>query len=410
MTQTLWRALVAVLVVDASSCCLPLTAADVFCDVTLSRGAVHSGRIIEWNAESLKILGQELHTLPMHEIAVVEFPAQPPSFTAGTYVVQSHGDRYAISSLRCADEEFGATWAAAALRPRLSFPLETVAGILFDLPPAKDVIYAQLARLSRTPHGRDTARLLTGDDLPGELIGIEGGLVEFDAPLGKSKLDQRRLQSLALDPELAAAAALPASRWVVVFRDGSRGTVKRLVSRDDFSLHLTPLTGDPYFVPWHAVSRLFQFTPRWRPLSARAPAEVVHTPYLSGTATMERDVNIARRPLSLRGREYVTGLGMTSRMAATYGIEREDEAFRAVVGIDDHSAGLGSATFHCDVDGENVWSSPEIDGAQGPLATPLIPLRGHRRMTLRVEFGKSGDIGDFADWCDAVILQTPPGD
>lgn len=410
MTRTLWRALVAVLVVNASSRCVPLMAADIYCDVTQSHGAVHSGRIIEWNAETLKILGDELHTLPISDIAVVDFPAQPLTFTAGTYVVQSHGDRYAITSPRCAGEQFAATWSSAPLRPRLSLPLETVAGILFDLPPARDVIYAQIARLSRSPRGRDTARLLTGDDLPGELIGIEGGLVEFDAPLGKSKLDQRRLQSLVLDPELAAAVALPASRWVVVFRDGSRGTVKRLVSRDDFTLHLTPLTGDPYFVPWHAVSRLFQFTPGWRPLSARAPAEVVHTPYLSGTAMIERDVNIARRPLSIRGREYVSGLGMTSRMAATYAIEQGDEAFRAVVGIDDHSAGLGSATFHCDVDGENVWSSPEIDGARGPLAMPLIPLRGHRRMTLRVEFGQSGDIADFADWCDAVVLQSPSGD
>ncbi len=417
MMRMLRRIFVVVVSVCAAAWGRPVTAADVFVDITLRRGETHSGRIIEWTSESVKLLGDELRTLLMSEVAAIDFPAQPLQFTAAAYVVQGHGDRYAIASPRSADEQLSASWANAPLRPRLSLPLETVSGILFDLPPARMVLYEQLARLSHAPRGQDTVRFLTGDDLAGELIGMDGGLIEFDAPLGLTKLDQRRLRSLALDPDLAVATELPAARWVALLRDGSRTTVKRIMPRDDATLHLTPLTGDGFFVPWHAVSRLCQFTPELQPLSRRRPAQIDHTPFLQETAASKldgnsvrnanitQDVNIARQPLSLRGREYVTGVGMTSRTAATYAIEPEDEAFRAIVGIDDFAGELGSATFHIDVDGVNLWSSPEVDRSRGPLATPVVELRGHQQFTLRVDFGPAGDIADIADWCDAIVLR-----
>ncbi|OYW18459.1 MAG: hypothetical protein B7Z55_10595, partial [Planctomycetales bacterium 12-60-4] len=262
------------------------------------------------------------------------------------------------------------------------------------------------AKLSRAPSGQDTVRFLTGDDLAGELVGIDGGLVEFEASLGRTKLDQRRLRALSLDPDLAVTPVLPAMRWVAVFRDGSRCTAKQLLPRDDFTLQLIPLTGEPFFIPWYDVARLCRFDATLLPLSERAPAEVAYTPFLQGAVDVERNANIQRQPLSVRGREYVSGIGMTSRMAATYAIEPEDEAFRALVALDDLALDKGSVTFHIDVDGKNVWSSPVINGQSAPLPTPVIDLQGKQRFTLRVDFGESGDVADIADWCDAQILRT----
>ena len=89
-------------------------------------------------------------------------------------------------------------------------------------------------------------------------------------------------------------------------------------------------------------------------------------------------------PITLRGTEFITGLGMHSRMAVTYqlrGIERE---FQATVGIDDIAQGAGSVVFAVELDGRRIWTSSEITGKSPLTSVGKIDLHGGKQLTLLV--------------------------
>jgi NPCBM/NEW2 domain len=321
--------------------------------------------------------------------------------------VLTTGDRIAVSSPRIADETFQGAWQRAPLRPEIKIPLEFVAGVLREVPPARSRLNDQLAQLSRAETGHDTLVFLTGDDLQGQLSGLDGGLVDFEAAIGRSRLDLRRLRTIALDPSLAAVPEKPAQYWIVQLTDGSRVTATDVVPRDDGTVRVQPVSGDPFFAVFHELTRLTRFSDQLVPLSSRTPTAVDYQPFFAGTAAPQTDRSLRRTPLMMRQCEFPTGIGMTSRMSVTYPVLPGDQSFRASVGIDDSAREQGSVRFELLLDDVAVWSSKEVDGHAEPLPTPLIELAGHQSLTLRVDFGRNGDIGDIANWCDAVVLRNP---
>ena len=98
---------------------------------------------------------------------------------------------------------------------------------------------------------------------------------------------------------------------------------------------------------------------------------------------------------------------MQSQSTIQYAIEPGDLALRAIVGIDDLAREQGAVIFRIELDGETVWNSGPVDGSTSPVPTPLIDLVRHQALTLAVDFGARGDVGDLADWADAAILRRP---
>jgi hypothetical protein len=120
-----------------------------------------------------------------------------------------------------------------------------------------------------------------------------------------------------------------------------------------------------------------------------------------------RNANVLHGPLSVRGTEFATGIGVHSRSSIYYALQGNERTFRAIVGIDDIAKGAGSVVFAVDLDGRNLWTSPEITGKSAPVALPDIKLQGGKLLTLTVEFGQLADVSDYADWCDAVFICDP---
>lgn len=395
-------------------CCVvavTATGAETTVQVVTRQGTEFEGVIAAWTAERLDIVGQSLHQLSTSELVALRFPQHRVQPAAGEYVVLTQGDRLAISALKIADEQLTATWRRAPLRPTLKIPLERVTGVLFDVPPAPREIFAQLGAVSGAPPGADRLRFLTGDELAGQLETVEGGLVTFRAALGATSLDQRRLRRLTLDPELADQSSPPESHWILLLTDGSRCTVRNVTPRDDFSLWVEPLVGVPFLVPWHELAAVNRFAADVLPLTRRRPTAASRVEFLdSGTepvAAWQANRNWQRQPFLLAGREYSTGLGVTSQTTLTYTIEPGDVAFRAVVGIDDLAGSQGSATFHILVDDREAWSSPELFSGQTPIVTPVVELQGKQSFSLKVDFGSRGDLGALANWCDALLIREP---
>ncbi len=384
-----------------------LVAGDVVVTVLPRAAAPLTGRLAAWTPEALTLTTDRSHVIPAADLVRLSFPGQPVRFRAELTVVQTHGDRYVVTTPRIVDDLLIAGWADAALRPNLELPLETVAGLLGQLPPSAELLRRELGRLTRAPRGHDTLQLLTDDLLTGELSRLEGGLVEFDGALGPTSLELARLRRITLDPELATLTPTPEEHWRILLVDGSRITATTVTPKPDGTLQVVPLTGTPCFFAWHELSEVGHFTPKVQPLARRTPEVVEAVPYLAGEPTWRADQSIRRSPISLRAREALTGIGMTSRMALRYALEPGDAAFHALLGIDDAAEGRGAADFSVLLDDEPVATWRAVGGRDEPRETGWIELRGHRTLTLRVDYGPQGDAADFADWANAILVRAP---
>jgi hypothetical protein len=382
-----------------------LPAAETIVEITTLSNDHITGPIRTWNATRLVIGGERPREVAIADVLSLRFPRHQRRATLGPCVVLVNGDRFAADAVRTKDEQLVATWTHAPLRKELTLPLETVSAMVFASSPGRTEALGLLAGLSKAAPGADTVQLIAGDRLTGEFRQLDGGFLEFAAAVGPLKLDRSRIQWLGLDPELSSPPRIPATRWIAFLTDGSRITASDCQPREDFTLQLAPLVGGRVTVPWHELVRLQPISPRVEPLSQRQPVAETFQPYLDGRQVLIHDRSVAGSPLTIRGEEFVTGLGMRSRMTATYALEPGDRQFRSAVGVDDAATAEGSVRFRIEVDGRDVWTSPLVTGQTGAIETPLIDLSAARRLTLIVEFGERGDVGDLADWCDPVILR-----
>ena len=96
---------------------------------------------------------------------------------------------------------------------------------------------------------------------------------------------------------------------------------------------------------------------------------------------------------------------MHSQSEVTWSIESGWQTFLAVAGIDAAAEGGGSVRFAIDADGTRIWQSGVVAGADEPLWIGPISVSGVDELTLIVFFGDNGDLLDYANWCDAVLVK-----
>ncbi|HUQ69335.1 MAG TPA: NPCBM/NEW2 domain-containing protein [Planctomycetaceae bacterium] len=394
------------LVMLTASLATSLPAAEAWVDVTTLAGERVAGSLKSWEATRLVVEGETAREVPMAEVLSIRFPRHVRRLATGRCVVLVNGDRFAADPVRSRDEQLTATWTHAPLRPELSFPLEHVAALVFAAPPGPAEFGDTLAALHRAASGIDTVRLIAGDNLTGEFQQLDGGLLELKAAVGSLKLDRSRVRWLALDPELGSFPKPASTHWIAFLTDGSRITATDCQPRTDFTVQLSLAGGRLVAIPRHEISRLQRISKQSIPLSERAPKEVKQQPYLSGQQELVRDRSAGGSPLFVRSEEFALGLGMRSRMSASYDIGSNDRWFQSGVAIDDAAGGRGSARFRIELDGIEAWASGEVTGHSELIATPRIDLTGHRVLTLSVEFGERGDVGDLADWCDPLLIRS----
>jgi hypothetical protein len=377
-------------------------AADIDVELTSRTGEIVTGQLRKWTPQQLTIDSQ---SIPVSDLFELRFPEHRVRTVEGDWIILANGDRVAASVQAVKDDVAEATWTAAPLRPQWSGPLESVSAFVFSFPAAPRVRRDWLAALEHSPAGHDHVQFITGERLQGEFSQLEGQQIAITASFGATQLDRQRVRWLRFDRDLATYPVVKGAYWIVWLTDGSRLTAKDCKPGDNFDVQLTLPVGGSFNIAWHQIARLQRFDARLSPLSRRTPTATTYTPYLSGQRTLQRNLNLLGSPLVVRGVEHAVGLGMTSAMTATYQLEAGDKEFRAGVGIDDAAEGRGSCRFRVLVDAQSVWHSEEITGQTARVTIPPISLTGAKSLTLQVEFGESGDVGDYADWCDAVIVR-----
>ena len=111
--------------------------------------------------------------------------------------------------------------------------------------------------------------------------------------------------------------------------------------------------------------------------------------------------------LSLRGRLVPSGFGVSSGTTQTWSLDGQYNQFRVTVGVDDAAQGAGSVIFKVLVDGTDVWKSDLLTGTSAPVEIPPVNLSGADHLSLIVENADRGNVLDYANWCEPVLIRTP---
>ncbi len=387
----------------ACLCAAPLMSAELVTVTDVSGRTTADVMLREWTAERIVVAGNPPQETAIKDLLSVTFGQQAVPITGGDpLVILANGDRLVLRPVGIFEDVLTATWQKIPSRPPVKLPLELVSAIVFDLPTASDDRQRLYSNLQTLPPGEDVLLLANGDRVQGELERLDGAFVQLKSATGQLKLDRTRVHAIRMNPELTAAPPEPGARLVLSLRDGSHLTV-RTIELLNQELKCVTFSKQEFLIPVAQCVSCKAYGARAIPLSDRVPAQFTFVPYLSNSWPLSRNANVLRGPLSLRGVEYSTGLGMHSRSLVTYELQPADRQFRAIVGIDDAAAGAGSVRFGIELDGRRVWDSPEINGRTPSVVVPAVALKGAKKLTLIVDFGEQADIADYADWCDAVV-------
>ena len=158
-----------------------------------------------------------------------------------------------------------------------------------------------------------------------------------------------------------------------------------------------PLTGD-YLSDWPvaAADEDANFIRSERP----TPADL-EFPY-------QRDLNVLKRPLKIRGRLFAKGIGVHARSELTFTTDQRYRRFAATIGIDDEASKVayesGNVTFEVRGDGRKLYDSGVVT-ARDPARAIVVDICAVVSLKLVVTFGTddSGQ-GDVADWALARVI------
>jgi alpha-galactosidase len=107
--------------------------------------------------------------------------------------------------------------------------------------------------------------------------------------------------------------------------------------------------------------------------------------------------------LTLHGSTYAKGLGVNSPSLIRYRLGQACRRFQAAIGIDDETAGRGSAQFEVWADGVKLFDSGVLTPKSAPMPVDL-DISGKHELRLFVDIGEDDFGYDHADWANARVL------
>ncbi len=332
-----------------------------------------------------------------------------------------NGDRIAVELLELNDEQVTARVQSLGTAPTWTIPLEMIRGFDadFDTESPTSLGAISTGRLTKPSIGKsnassphtDVISLANGDRLSGELLNYANGQFEFETTTGKHALPLGDIEGFEMNPDLMVFPAVAEPRMFLTLRDGSFLTLKQLTSHE-------PATGDLTFAGQTlfdqeatiALNDLLSIAFRDRraiSLSELEVADYRFTPFFSTKWEYQLDRNAGGGPLVIARREYANGLGLHSQCRVTYRLDGRFQQFQALAGIDDAFENKGQALVSVLIDGEPRVDRLPVKGGEPAVELRVDKLDRARELTISVEFGPFGDVGDHVDIVDPILILVP---
>jgi hypothetical protein len=386
----------------------PAIAGDLTVSVIDVEGRLFTGELRQITPQAVQLGTTPVESLVLRDVWRLEFPAAELSTEKQNGIVfLANGDRLVSQPIRMDDENLHVQCNLSPHRSELAVPLETIRGIVLDVATSRTVRGRNRNELPKQLESSDVLILKNGDRPSGRLVRFDARSVTLETAAGESVIDRDGVRAIAFNPELISFPEVPPKRVLVSLSDGSCISGQSLTLNGDRILHLETLFGPTVEVNIALVRAIRFLGERVVALSDLKPREFRHTPFLAvATKPLMPNRSAAGGPLMLRGAEYFLGLGMHSRSKVTYDLHAEYRKFSSVVGIDDAAQGLGSVVFSVEIDGRVIYKSPLLTGRDQPLQIGPLDVTGAKQLALMVDFAARGDIRDYADWCDPILIRA----
>ncbi|MFN0198267.1 MAG: NPCBM/NEW2 domain-containing protein [Planctomycetaceae bacterium] len=322
-----------------------------------------------------------------------------------------NGDRIAVELLELNDEQITVRVQSIAAAPTWTIPLEMIRGFVTDFDAEAPIAWGPTTALRS-----DIVSLANGDRLSGELLNFANGQFEFETTTGKHTLPLGDIEGFEMNPDLIVFPAVSEPRILLMLRDGSYLTLKSLATQE--SSATGNHAGDPTFIGRTlfdqevniASSDLLSIAfwdRRIVPLSELKAADYQFTPFFSTKWEYQLDRNAGGGPLMIARREYVKGLGLHSQCRVTYQLDGRFQRLQARAGIDDTYKHKGQALISVLIDGEPRIDQLPVKGGEPAIELRVDQLDRARELTISVEFGPFGDVGDHVDIVDPILILAP---
>lgn len=331
----------------------------------------------------------------------VHFPAPPND----SQLILTNGNRIAIepTKLKLIGESLTIPHSAFNEQANAKAPLSSVGVLWLQNPAGQQLSNKLLRQLLSKKRTHDELALVNGDQLKGILIGIDENNFKLDSD-GKTVLvDRRKTAYLAFTTE-GAANEQSKRHYHATLNDGSKITLNSLTVKDATLFAKTPFSAKVQ-VPLSHVIRVQRFDQSVQYLSEMKPTEYQHQAYLSISWPLVTDGSVAGGLLHHIDGVYDNGLGMHSASRVSYAVPSDAKTFETKVALDSLTGKQGSVRISVLLDDKktDIGFAKELT-----VKTDSIPIRldvsKAKKLTLFVDFGTGGPVGDHVNWLDARFI------
>ncbi len=332
-----------------------------------------------------------------------------PPFPAGPQIVFANGDMLPGHVVKI--ERGLATFRASLGRggreaiSELSIPLSALSVIWFRSPPQDSANEAARHWLSERRR-RDVVMLNNGDARIGAVLGMKSPTdpVILKEESRETRIDAGHILAIAMNTDLARALRPRRAYGRLVLDNGGRlGLLS--ATADAAMLTGKTLFGAEVKIPLERIVSLDIRQGKAVYLSDLKPRRYEHTPFLGVRWPYEMDRSVGGGRLRVAGHTFDKGIGLHSDSRLTFDLGGAYRRFESTVGLDNLGGRGGSVRIRVLVDGQaKIGDDKELSIATGPREVN-VDVTGAKELTLVVEFGNGGDVGDHVDWADARVIK-----
>ena len=332
----------------------------------------------------------------------VPLPAAPE----GRHVTFANGDSLSGEVLAIEDDKVrfkAALGGGGSGSHEMAAPLSALAVIWFQAP-AAEVAEELERKWAGERRRRDVVLAKNGDTRVGTVKEMKpGGPLVLREDGKETRLDPGQIAAVVMNTDLARTLRPRGQYFRLVLINGARLSLLGATA-DGSELAGKTLFGADVKIALDQIVSLDVRQGKAVYLSDLKPKSYEHMPYLGVRWPYEMDRSVSGGGLRFGGNAFDKGIGLHSQSRLTFDLGGQYRRFEALVGLNERMGRRGSARIRVLVDGqERDIGARELTAAE---ARPIrVDVAGGKALTLVVEFGAGGDVGDHVDWAEARLIK-----
>lgn len=243
----------------------------------------------------------------------------------------------------------------------------------------------------------DVVVLRNGDRVSGTIVSVSDSSLRISEDSGEEDVEIRwsgvaRMSLVNQDAETTRA------EWLVRLLNGDEIRAAGFQWQGEVIRLNTPSFGE-ISLDLKAIGVIIHDAPNRRWLSQMEPVRYESIPFFSTTWPLRVDRNAEGGPLSMAGVVYFRGVGLHAACRVTWPLDSQFRRLTGVIGVDDSAAASSGADIVIRGGSRVLYEATDVQPGEPPRRLD-VDLTHVNDLTIEVNFGKGGDVGDRVDFAN----------